>query len=184
MSDSGNAQAFTRQALGQVIARRVAFNIGSQRDHDFFNPFRGDPLLQLDNPQVIGFNSVQRRDFATQNVVLAAIGAGLFHAQDVDRPFDHANKGGVPSRVVADVTGRFFRESTAELAQADMFTRLQDGLSQKLYSVRIGLNEVKGNPFSGSGTDARQFAQGADQAGDMLGKDSQGSGLGEGDGGH
>ncbi len=128
MGDSGDAQTFAGQAFRQVVTRGVAFHIGAECHDDLLYAFSGDTFFQFSDPQIVRFDTIQRRNLAAQNMIFASKRTGFFHAEDIHRPLDETHQAGVAPRVAANVTNGLFSQRTAEPTKANAFARLEDCL--------------------------------------------------------
>src|SRR5699024_7488575 len=69
----------------------------------------------------------------------------------------------VPAGIGADAALRPFRDVAAGLAEGDLVLDLAQGLDQALDVLRVGLQEVEGDPLGTLGTDPGQAAELVDQ---------------------
>ncbi len=95
---TGPCQSFT-----QIKTSGISFHIRSQRDYDLFNRFGGQAFFEFHNAQIFGLNTVERRNFAAENMIFAAVGTGFFNAENIHRLLDNTHKGAVAARIVADI---------------------------------------------------------------------------------
>ena len=87
--------------------------------HDLAYAVRGDTADQLADVQVLGVDSVDRRQRAAQHVVAARPLVGALDRDDVARLLDDADQLGVAARVLTDAAARADRQVEADLALAD-----------------------------------------------------------------
>ena len=66
-----------REALGQVIARGVPFDIAAERDDDFAIGSCRQPPFECGDRRSSGSTPFERRNLSAEHMVLAAKGAGL-----------------------------------------------------------------------------------------------------------
>ena len=102
LRDARDADAGVGERFGEIMAGGVAFDIGGEREDDFFDVLLWDALDELGDAEIFGADAVERGDAAAEDVELAAEGVGLFDAQDIDGAFDDAEESGVAARIVAD----------------------------------------------------------------------------------
>src|SRR5882672_9296010 len=104
VGDTGDFHFLRGQSFGQVKTGRVALDVGAKREDDFPNRFLLEALLEFANAEILGFNSVDRRNAPAQDMKFAAVISRFFDADDIDRPFDQTNDGIAPG-IGANVTG-------------------------------------------------------------------------------
>ena len=168
MGDAGDFQPRPREPFGQVKAGGVAFDVGSEGEHDFLNGLLGEPFFQFGDPEILGLDAIKGRDFSAEDVVFAAESAGFFDADDIHRAFDEADQAGVAPRVRAKVAARLFGQGAANLAGPNLVAGLDQGLGQMLDRAGFRLDEVQSDSFRGARADAGQLVQGGDQRGNSL----------------
>jgi len=168
MRNTRDPQPLLRKPFRQIKTGRVTFHIRAQRHHQLTYSFGRDPPFQFRNTQILGFNSIERRKLAPEHVVFAAKCPGLFHAQDVDGPFDDADQGGIPSRIATNVAGSMGGQGAAGVAQTNLIARLQYRVGKVLDGARFGLNQVQSDPLGRAWPNSGQLAERANQLSDLF----------------
>jgi hypothetical protein len=163
MSDSGDSKTFAGKTFAEVKTGGITLDVGAERDNNLSNSPLGNAAFQFGNTQIFGLNPVERRDFSTQDVILAAKGSGFLNAQNIDWAFDQANQRSLSTMIAANVAGGFLSEGTADFAEPDQLARAKDCIGQQLHGAGLCLHQMQRDAFSRTRTDARQFAERADQ---------------------
>jgi len=156
MRDPRHPHASRRQTLGQVMRGGVTLYACSQGNHDFPKRFRGQTNLQGLHAQILGSNSIERREHPTQDMVTPLKRTRFLQQQHVYGPFNHAKEGRLPPGILAESTRLHFGQATAPFANLDAFARGQQCLGKLANLVRAGLDDVQREAFGGSGSDTRQ----------------------------
>ncbi len=172
MGDARDVHAFGPETLGQVVTRRVSFHVGAQGEDDFLDRFGPETLFQLLNSQVLRIHAAEGRDFASEDVEFATVGAGLLDAQDVDGVLDDADQRGIAPRVEANRARHWLGQGATVRAGPDAFARLDDRLGQLAHGSFFALHEVQRQPFRRARADAGQTAQRGEQFVDWFGEGS------------
>ena len=160
MGDAGDFDIRRGEAFGEVEAGGVAFDIGAQRKDDFADWLVLQSSFEFHDAQVFGFDAVQGRDAAAEDMKFAAKSAGAFDADDIHRAFDDADKGGIALRVGTDFAGALLGEGAADFAITNAVSRFDEHGCQLTDSVGVGLNEVHGKAFGGTRANAGETVEG------------------------
>jgi hypothetical protein len=103
-----------------------------------------------------------------EHVVLAAVSAGTFDGEDVQRLFDDADDRVIPPVIGAIEARVRFGDVHAYGAQADTALYIADGIDERLGLVLAGAEDVVSQALRGLGADARQTVERLDEALDWL----------------
>jgi hypothetical protein len=145
VSYPGDGKAGTGQTFRQVKAGSVAFDIGAEGNHDLSNGLARNPLLELMDAKVLGFDAVQGGDFAAEDVVFSPESAGFLDADDVDRPLNKTNERRFAPGIGTNFTRGDLRQRTANVTKTDAFASVNKRLGQVKHRLGFGLHEVQGD---------------------------------------
>ena len=153
------------QGVGQVERRRLAGRGRVGGDHDFAHagPVR-DPAEQLADVQVLGVDTVDRRQRSAEHVVAAVELARALDRDHVAGLLDHADRVGLAAVVLADAAGGLGGEVEADLAVADGLLDLADRVGQRQRLLVGDAEDVECEPLGRTLPDAGQARELGDQA--------------------
>jgi hypothetical protein len=140
LGNSGDFGAGGRKRFGKVMAGGVAFDIAGQGEDDFVDVLGWDALDELGDAEIFGADAVERRDFSTEDVELAAVSAGLFDGENIDGTLDDAKERAITAEVLADFTWLFFGESAAGLAKLNLIAGTHQSVCQGSGDFRWSLD--------------------------------------------
>lgn len=163
MGEAGDAQFGAVESFSEVKARGVAFDIHAESDDDFGDGWVGGACNEFSDAQVLGFDPVDRGEFASEHVVAATEGSGFFDREDIDGPFDNANLGGIAFGVFADVAGGSIGESTADGALADLIPCGAEGVGEVMDFVGRRLDDEEREAFGGAWANTGKLTQSQDE---------------------
>lgn len=166
LGDAGDADPLSGEALGEVDAGGLAFDVTAEGQDHFLNGFGGDAGFEAVDPEILGADSVEGAEASAENMVAAAEGVGFLEAQDVQGAFDDAQDAVGPGGVGTDGAGLGFGEGSTILAEADSFARGEEGVGEGAGDRRIRLDQMEGETFGGAGADPGQAAEGSAEGND------------------
>ena len=162
LRDAGDADAGVGERFGEIMAGGIAFDIGGEREDDFFDVLLWDALDELGDAEIFGADAVERGKFAAEDVKLAAKAAGFFDGENVHGFFDDAEEGWIASCVGADGAGLAFGEAAALGAELNCAACVGEGFGEIGGEFGGRLDEVESDAFGGAGADAGEFAERGD----------------------
>ena len=121
------------------------------------------PPEQLGDVEILGIDSVDRRQRAPEHVVAAVELAGALDRDHVARLLDHADGGPLAPFVLADAADRLRCEVEAHLAVADGGLHLPDGLGEPERLLLGDAEDVEGEPLCRALADAGQAGELGDE---------------------
>ena len=121
--------------------------------------------LEAVEAELFGPDAVERREVAHQHEVAAAVAARLLDRDDVGGRFDDAERRGVAPRRGADFAELAIRQHAAAPAVHDVRRRVLEGARERAAAVAVALEQVESHALGRLRADARQDAQGLDEAG-------------------
>src|SRR5215203_4588631 len=138
---------------------RLASRVRVGRDDELFGAFVTDTLQELGYPQVFGFDPVQGREGAAEDVVEAAVLVGPFYGADVVGIFDHADHRPVPAGVAADLTLLGLGQVEAALARFDLLLDLLQRLSEPYGVLLLTPDDVEGDALRAPRPDGGELGE-------------------------
>ena len=166
LGDAGDPDPLSSEALGKIDAGGFALDVTAEGQDHFLDGFGHDAGFETFDPEIFRADAVEGTQTATENVVAATEGVGLLQAQDVQGALDDAQDAVGPGGVGTDGAGLGFGEGTAVLAEADAFTGGEEGVGEGACDCRVRLDEMEGEAFRGTRTDAGQAAEGGAEGND------------------
>ena len=103
-------------------------------------------------------------------MVFAAIGSGLFDADNVHGLFNEADLRSVATRVAANRARLALGQAAANPAGLNAFARGENGLGELANRVCFRLHEIKGDALGGARADAGQFVERGGKHDDWFGE--------------
>ena len=157
--DAGDLEPPRPNELRQVGGGQLAVFVGVGRHDDLVDRLGGQPVQQLVDLQQFRADAIERRDRPQQDVVEAAVGAGLLNREDVLRLLDDAQDGGIARAILTDLAAVRLAQIEAHLAEAQVVLDVGDRLGQLPCLFAGGPQQVKGHPLGGPGADAGELLQ-------------------------
>jgi hypothetical protein len=89
------------------------------------------PAQELVDPQMLGFDAVERGEGAAEHVVDTAVSVGPLHRDEVGGLLHYADHGAVPAGVATDDAELLLGQVPALAAEADPLLNLEDRVCQR-----------------------------------------------------
>ena len=88
--DARQSHRLVFQKIDKIICGRFAFDIRRERENNLRNRFSVEAFEQFLDPQIVGGDMIERRDFSSERVVSAAERARFLQGKNVGGLFDDA----------------------------------------------------------------------------------------------
>ena len=121
--------------------------------------------LEAIEAELLGTDAVERREMAHQHEVAAAVTARLLDRHDVGGRFDDAERRGIAPRRRADLAKFAIGQHAAAPAVHDVRRRVLECARERAPAVTVAFEQVESHALGRLRADARQDAQGLDEAG-------------------
>jgi len=157
--DSGDLHSSALQLLREVD--RGSFPLhGGIRSHDDLVYITGiDTRNEIGNPELLGSDSVQRRDCTVEDVEDSIEVLGLFDGSDIRGLFHDAHQTLVAGRTGAVRAGIDVGDVVADRAETEIRFDVPDGLGQAFGIFIAGAEDVEGQTLRALGADAGELFQ-------------------------
>lgn len=146
LGESGNPDAFLRDILLDIEARRLTFDIGIERENELFDSFLFAPGEEFLESDIGGSPSGNRRDHSAEDVVAPVMDREPFDRDEVEVVFDDAERrcfsGGIPADFALEIGDA--RERSASGALVNGRLELGDVFREVFEVGWVGFQQEKG----------------------------------------
>jgi len=172
----GNASDFNPRRLEEprnVRRRAFALHRGIGGENELVHAAGLDPAGQAGDAQLVGPDTVQRRESTVQYVIDPAVVTRFFDGRDVRGLFDHANQPLIPIGIRAINAGINVGDVVAHRAEVKAGFELPNGVGE-LVRVFVGrTKDVEREALRGLAAHAGKLLELVNQASQRLGKSGQ-----------
>ena len=159
MRDAGEGNAKRREDFGEVVRRRLAFDIGAERENHLGRAIFFDPPEKRIDAELLGTDVVERREASTQRVVKPAKNAAAFERENIGRLLDDAEFFALPRGLRADAAQFLLRKKSALATGMNRGGCRADGLGELRGAGVFVTQQPKGAAFRAAWPQAGKTAK-------------------------
>src|SRR3954447_18799526 len=145
--EPGDAQTHGLEQTREIGRGGFALQVGVGREDDLGDLPGGEAGDEFADPQVVGADALDGADRAAEHVVAPAELAGLLDGDDVLRLLDDAEDARVAPGVAADPALLVGGHVPTDHAEPDLLADLGERVHEAAHVLRVGLQDVEGDPL-------------------------------------